>query len=50
MGVWSNYELLSGSDEALRMALQLCHAAGNDCADWPKDVQEFAEIMPPFVG
>eukprot|EP01043_Picozoa_sp_COSAG02_P055723 COSAG02_NODE_6510_length_3529_cov_1.698251_2_plen_109_part_00 len=46
MGKWSVYDVLSGSDGALRLALQLCNVAGNDFADWPEGVQDFSQLKP----
>ena len=46
MGKWSVYDVLSGSDSALRLALQLCNAAGNDFTDWPEDVQNYSQLKP----
>ena len=46
MGKWCDYECLSGSDGALRLALGLCDAAGNSVATWPDDVQDFSHLKP----
>ena len=46
MGKWCEYECLSGSDGALRMALGLCDAAGNSYTTWPDDVQDFSHLKP----
>jgi hypothetical protein len=50
MGAWSCYEQLSGSDGALRLALQLCNAAGNDYHSWPEDVQKYSRLRPDYDG
>ena len=50
MGAWSQFEILSGSDGALRLALQLCDAAGNDYTTWPDDVQEYSHLKPDYDG
>jgi hypothetical protein len=39
---WCEYEILSGSDGALQLALALCHAAGNRFESWPEDVQQYS--------
>ena len=46
MGKWCDYECLSGSDGALRLALGLCDAAGNSYTTWPDDVQDFSHLKP----
>ena len=50
MGKWCDYECLSGSDGALRMALGLCDAAGTSYTTWPDDVQDFSHLKPDYSG
>ena len=50
MGQWCVYDLLSGSDGGLRLALEFCDKAGHDYTDWPEDVQEYSRLRPDHDG
>ena len=50
MGKWCDYECLSGSDGALRLALGLCDAAGNSYTTWPDDVQAYSHLKPDYLA
>ena len=48
MGKWCEYDLLSGSDGGLRLALEFINAAAPDqYCSWDDDVQLYSELSPP---
>jgi hypothetical protein len=48
MGKWCEYDLLSGSDGGLRLALEFINAAAPDqYYSWDDDVQLYSELSPP---